>query len=101
MSYEGYCQVLCENGHQRIFDLVDPGLDWRCPEKDCGKPMVWWNMVDQTNGSFGIDENGNEIRIDGYIELQILENPKTCEHCGNLIGPHRYKIPQGGHLVKE
>lgn len=48
MSYEGYTQNLCENGHR--FD----GGDWLHSSKEplcpiCKRKVVWINSVDQTN----------------------------------------------------
>ena len=101
MSYEGYDQVLCEKGHLSSFDCFDEGWMFN-PICHCGAKLVWYNPVNETNGSFEEDENGIEtdIRIDGYIELEVLEKGKRCEHCG-MTGEATYKIPQGkGHKVQ-
>jgi len=99
MSYEGYEQVLCENGHYHTYDCYDfwEAKGWSCP--NCGAKAVWSNMVDVTNGSYETDEEGrilldkegNEIRIDGYVELCILDECK-CDHCDSIL-ERRYKIP--------
>lgn len=62
MSYEGYEQVLCRNGHSRIYDAHDTRFDgffparvmpeagektWRCD--NCGEMAGWVNSVDDTN----------------------------------------------------
>ncbi len=54
MSYEGYEQLLCENGHYLTedcyeFDSSDTE-EWRCPV--CQAKLAWWNSVDITNGSY-------------------------------------------------
>jgi len=81
MSYEGFIQVLCKNGHYHGIDCyelpifsTEEGQDWypdqpvwTCPI--CGSNAFWTNNVDVTNGSF--DEDGN--RIDGYVEIQKEE----------------------------
>ena len=53
MSYEGYVQVLCANGHYHSFDEnYDSDETVECP--DCGANIVWRNRVDDTNGeSYG------------------------------------------------
>jgi hypothetical protein len=99
MSYEGYEQVLCEKGHLSTFGCWD---EWQHnPICHCGAKLVWWNAVDETNGSFEMNPTtGQEERIDGYVELEVLEEGKKCEHCGSMIGETTYKVPQGvGHAV--
>ncbi|MBI3632293.1 MAG: hypothetical protein HY225_02500 [Candidatus Vogelbacteria bacterium] len=107
MSYEGYVQVLCENGHYHAFDAYDDvvsnsidwaqfngygGVDqerkpWAC---FCGKDMVWVNNVDETN-----------CESAGYVELEVQTEAKfcTCVDCGNkhVTEAMTYKIPRGGH----
>ena len=50
MSFEGYHQRICQYGHywEDPFDYGydDPGKPILC---DCGKPVVWDNLVDDTN----------------------------------------------------
>jgi len=81
MSFEGYYQILCENGHHRSEDVyMMPDEDkWRCDI--CGAKLVWTNTVDLTNGTWG----PNEERIDGYIELEVKDPERmcVCEKCGN------------------
>ena len=80
MSYEGYTQLLCGGCHYSAIDCYDDPSN-ACY---CGKEWVWWNSVDETNGSYDIDANGNEVRIDGYVELQIKTGAAmhTCS-CGH------------------
>jgi hypothetical protein len=85
MSYEGYSQFLCKNGHawEENCNFVDSKN--KCPT--CGEKFIWENMVDVTNGSYYEGE-----RIDGYIELKV-KSIKSCSHCGK---PQEvtYKIPK-------
>ncbi len=101
MSYEGYEQKLCKNGHYWTVDAFENycGFDndgfSNCP--CCKEKEVWSNSVDTTNGSFEwID--GKEVRIDGYIELEEATPAPvcTCKECGNVhaLGPPTYKIPK-------
>ena len=60
MSFEGYEQVICANGHLSIRDVFwhfDGNERWECP--DCGAQTAWVNVVDETNG----DEYG-------FIEME-------------------------------
>jgi hypothetical protein len=106
MSFEGYYQLLCKNGHSYTEDARDhssqfPGDDrpkWFCIE--CYTALAWENLVDVTNGSYYTDEaTGITERIDGFVELEVNAPAKECRcsSCGNV---HRtssttYKIPQG------
>jgi hypothetical protein len=104
MSYEGYVQILCEEGHYSIRDtyndVVPENFVCKCqiePPYDnvCGARMAWWNQVNLTNGSWEVNpETGKEERIDGFVWLEILEEGEVCEHCGNKMTTDRYKIPE-------
>ena len=89
MSFEGYEEHLCQQGHLWCVDVYDWEHDHKCP--DCGGPAVWTNVVDQTNG---IDEDTGE----GLgTKFEVLE-PATyekCDKCGHSeqLTPTRYKIP--------
>ena len=98
MSYEGFEQFLCKNGH---YYTVDAYGDKPKECYTCGAKFVWWNAVDQTNGSYEYDECGNEVQIDGYIELLLEKEQEYCVcSCGykHLKSAPVYKIPEvGGH----
>ena len=85
MSYEGYSQFLCKNGHESLRDCYEDDLII-CPK--CNEQIVWSNMVDTTNGSY--DEEGNQI--DGYVDLKIKEQ-KCCSCCNNILETI-YEIPE-------
>ena len=78
MSYEGYEQCICSNGHyfQQPADISY--VSDKCPK--CGAKADWHNSVDQTNG-------GNQ----GHIPFSILEEKfllspiktETCPTCSN------------------
>lgn len=62
MSYEGYEEHICENGHHWTLDAgfysfgqpEDSGPDfYNCPH--CGKPAKYMASVDQTNGYYEDD----------------------------------------------
>jgi len=102
MSYEGYTQYLCPNGHYDTVDAYDDfhyfdeesqeDVRWKC--RECGEGPAWWNMVNLTNGSYYEDE-----RIDGYVDLELERDTPTCTcECGHVhaTGPAVYKIPPKG-----
>jgi len=93
MSFEGYYQILCLNGHHVAEDAYSYlGDSWACPT--CGAKAAWENLVDVTNGSY--DDNG--VRVDGFVELEVMEEgcACTCEKCGNVhyTSPIRYRVPE-------
>ena len=99
MSFEGYHQYWCEHGHYHTRDAYDDysGEEgFKCPY--CDGKEAFCNLVDLTNGSYGYDENGRQIRIDGYIELELAESAPTCtcDKCGHThaLGPAVYVIPK-------
>jgi hypothetical protein len=89
MSYEGYVQCLCKNGH---YDSEPDGVgfdfnpdNWFCTY--CGEKLAWWNAVDLTNGD-----------LDNAIELELISSQKNeicpcCQH-EKLLNPAVYKIPK-------
>ncbi len=122
MSYEGYTQYLCENGHSLTRDCMEsnPKVCSYCEAR-----VVWANGVDQTNGSLHqfdltdeqwgdlddeyTDDEWNDLlyckgcehcdngRIDGYVELEEVRPAAycTCRSCGHRheASPTVYKIP--------
>ena len=128
MSFEGYYQILCRNGHEssadcyenpyfgeEITDEFGTRYPWACW---CGAKAAWWNLVDETNGSYCDDCNSEceedvegcewctNGRIDGYIELEVKTQAEycTCKDCGNTHHKQEktYKIPVGrGHSIDE
>lgn len=100
MSYEGFDQHLCCNGHYWTEDTFMSMYDEeksKCPK--CGELAVWGNMVNQTNGSH--DEENN--RIDGYIELEVkTERSGICSECGEKhICETIYEIPKSKNETKK
>lgn len=81
MSYEGYTEYLCEDGHHWTQDAYDerPRM---CA--DCGKRAVWYHDVDQTNGD------------DDWALLDAIETAAFAQ-CNyghtHQVRVARYKIP--------
>jgi len=101
MSYEGYEQFLCKNGHHWTEDCNFADLGGKCPY--CKEEIVWTNSVNLTNGSYEENE-----RIDGYIEIEeYIKDPSEfciCPTCGNehIIKTAIYVIPKDkGRIVLE
>ncbi len=96
MSYEGYEQLLCKNGHYSQCDAHET-TDWsengpfhnlelvRCNE--CGEAIIWSNSVDETNGDGEGIVNLGRFRIK---EAKI----ETC-NLGHYhqVAPAIYRIP--------
>lgn len=108
MSFEGYYQIVCSNGHEGecgcyynpVFEPkeLDPSGEgfpspygeerlWKCPV--CGELAAWWNLVDVTNGCYcecNPDcedrtegcEYCDHGRIDGYVDLEEVTPTETC-----------------------
>ena len=93
MSYEGYEQYWCKNGHYWTIDSSLTMWDERkqkCPI--CGEMEVFSNGVNTTNGSFDGDE-----RIDGFIQPELISKHQAqCEYCNkeHICECSIYKIPQ-------
>jgi len=112
MSYEGYEQFLCPEGHLWTLDAFwydYPSIETQntqngwplCP--DCKKLPVWKNSIDQTNGCDRLDEKGHHSDCQcGYVELELAEPVKdcVCQNCGSHHSkePPRYKIPEKGRV---
>jgi hypothetical protein len=90
MSFEGFYQVLCSNGHLDCQDVYEPSFSlsrWTCPV--CNEEKSWWNLVDETNGSH---EDG--VRIDGFVELEVLEEAGELSNHHLGYRDNIYKIPK-------
>lgn len=101
MSFEGYYQLICKNGHEYTADIYGEEENTPCPH--CQAQAAWWHMVDCTNGSY--DDEGN--RIDGFVDLNpyLKSEARTCccASCGNIhtASPATYHIPEEGHKVDD
>ena len=87
MSYEGYEQYICQNGHAWTEDCSYSfeEEDRVCPI--CQAKQAWYNAVDDTNGESC-----------GYIDMEkLLVKPavvKTCNlGCAHVVEPSIYRIP--------
>lgn len=90
MSYEGYDQCLCGNGHLFEQDCYN---ECNC---DCGSPTHFLNSVDNTNG----DDVGIILSSDWKKFLISEEKSQTC-NLGHVHVTHRaiYRIPKADELV--
>ena len=96
MSYEGYTEMLCEQGHR----LCVESYNWdhepsHCPV--CNGKMVFRHEVDQTNG-IEWDENGIPLphTVSYPFEEDGWDDEWLEDHYGNRYAKKilRYKIPQ-------
>lgn len=107
MSYEGFEQRLCANGHFTRIEayefLYEDYEDQKCSL--CDAPFVWRNSVNQTNccgyhsdHSACPDYDGTCEGVGvGYVKLEVKEEAvyEECPHCHaqKLIKERTYKIP--------
>lgn len=87
MSFSGYEQLICFNGHYRQYDT------YNVPDVcDCGAEWAITNIVDTTNGTPGQGLIPKETIDSWVIKPAITE---TCSCCGNtkLLSEAVYKIP--------
>lgn len=95
MSFEGYYQCLCKKGHRVSLDC------WSEPDEEvcyhCKEPIVWQNLVDQTNG-----EEVGFIPDNSFKTLLVKDVvTETCICCGNMkiLEPATYRIPTEDELL--
>ncbi len=81
MSFEGYFQLICKNGHLYGANLYSSEEDTPCPT--CNEECIWWNLVDTTNDS------GDPIQLK-------LKTQKSCDECNSIL-EQIYEIPKNGH----
>lgn len=77
MSYEGYSQCICFNGHYSEMDVYAERED--C---ECGASFAWTNSVDSTNG--------DEV---GIIPMGVLDEKYRTDRHDNQ-GEDIYDIPK-------
>jgi len=94
MSFEGYFQCFCEDGHYYTVPCSYGEEDYTCPF--CKKPAKLVHTVDDTNcDSYGIlpDKEVDKLRIVGAV----YECCPTCGHA-KIISQPRYRIPDEAEL---
>lgn len=95
MSYEGYEQHICANGH-RYDGMWNPvaALRDQCP---CGAKSAWHNNVDQTRG-----EEYGYIPPEEFAKLLIAEAGDVTFRIPKFRELHRYWRPleKNGELTK-
>ena len=106
MSYEGYSQFICKNGHYFTLDCSYADDNPECP--NCFSKPIWENGVDQTNGCESTDDNPSDLShthekvgdcICGYVSLELVEESR-CDKCNSIL-EQTFKIPKkGGHRIK-
>jgi hypothetical protein len=79
MSFEGYYQYWCSNGHHWVADVYMEQKT--CPH--CKALAQVENLVDETN-----------CESYGYIKPKVAKEPPKCPTCHQCVGPAIYKIPK-------
>jgi len=85
MSYEGYQQCLCTNGHYWTVDCYDHSRNDLCP--DCGSPIAWENGVDLTNGSDPNDPSSMPVELEVATPAVVADLSVALDKLLNLIQP--------------
>ena len=80
MSFEGFDEYLCANGHYLSADVRDAAP--ACP---CGAPLSWHHLVDQTNG---YDERHPSTRR-GRLKEVGFDDVWHEDHHGNRYATKR------------
>jgi len=87
MSFEGYTQRICKNGHYYEADVYQ--TEQSCPH--CKAEAAWENLVDQTNC-----EDAGLISRDQIIAMLLDKGPVLCRcECGHSHTKEQavFKIP--------
>ncbi len=85
MSYEGYEQRLCKNGHEWTDSCYSDAT--KCPR--CGESHVWTHSVNQTNGT--------EYDKDGKPYPDTIPYPQEIERYEEVtVKIPIYKVPKRG-----
>lgn len=92
MSYEGYVEGLCKNGHRAVWDAYED-VPEKCKAVLDGKPceaaIVFENDIDDTNCDMAGAITNWERFIVSPLELG------TCDHCKHthVQNDIRYRVP--------
>lgn len=89
MSFEGYYEYLCSEGHYFCFDAYDEEPD-NCPY--CESHITVRHLVDETNG-YG-------FTFKQLLTLVEAGERKECEACKSYVGqtPSVYQQPTDSEL---
>jgi len=98
MSFEGYSQCWCEDGHCFVSEagMFADDSSFRCPH--CKKPAVVVHTVDDTN----CDSCGLILAQDiktFLIKEAVIEECPTC-HAKKVTSPEVYRIPTEEEITK-
>lgn len=91
MSYEGFVQCLCPDGH--YYEREALANSTIC---GCSQEAVWTNEVDCTNGC---GDRGDGYCVCGFIPRQsfpVREPAKNCPTCGHPTIQKTYLPPPEG-----
>lgn len=88
MSYEGFSQNICNNGHR--YNLPVHADNDTCPHPNCHEGSAFSNPVDETNG-----ESVGQIPNHIWERFKIQEEVTQVCSLGHkhVTSPARYRIP--------
>lgn len=104
MSYEGYSEYLCVNGHAAIYDCYED-VPTSC---SCGAKWGWRHGVDLTNGVEyeSYDENGEPVgdpfnyTVPAPVEEIGFDDVWQTDHYGNRYSVKRLRFKPLMHWRK-
>ena len=96
MSYEGYEEKLCSNGH---LTEINQWMEVQCCRSGiCKAPFVFSHEVDETNGVL-FDDNDNELSHTIPFPFKVVgfDDDWKRDHYGNnyAVKILKYEIPSG------
>lgn len=103
MSYEGYTQNLCENGHRFDVDVhARYGKEPLCPI--CGRRAAWSNSVDETNceaaGFIPEEEWDHFLHTREETEVCNLGHTHIVKHATYLIPTEEQAAPLRTYIAR-
>lgn len=95
MSYEGYEQHICKNGH-RFDKNCDYGNGPKPVCSFCNAESVFCNCVDETNcEAHGLIPDSEWEKM--VIQPEVTQTCPTCSHC-KTVTPTIYRVPSEEEL---
>lgn len=84
MSWEGYAQMLCKNGHLREHDEGFCYADHsKCPS--CDAEVIGFAIIDTTNGCDQANQTVYDSSMDAYESSDGIHHEELCTSCSSKL----------------